>query len=332
MRAEILQLAAELSRQGKPFVLATVVRREPYSSAHPGDLAVITADGGFHGWLGGSCTAPTVKREAKAALADGQPRLLALSPDPASQERPGVTALPMTCLSGATVEIFLEPMLPAPRVVVFGLTPQARAFARLGRAMGYLVDVVDPDADPDMTGVDRVFQDLDAPELKAPAASTPSGLFVLVATMGEYDEDAIAAALALEPTYLGVVASPRRFSSIRETLLGRGFPASVLERIRNPAGLDLGGKRPEEQALSVIAEIVRLRQSTSPSAQPAPREAAAEAIDPVCGMTVTIAGARHQAVHEGQPVYFCNPRCKEKFLAEPGRYLNKPHERLPERT
>src|SRR5437899_13025655 len=104
MRAELLELAADLARRGEPFVLAMVVRRESCSSAHQGDMAVITADGGYHGWLGGNCTQPTVKREAKRALADGRPRLVSLSPEPARDQRPGVTALPMTCHSGGSVD------------------------------------------------------------------------------------------------------------------------------------------------------------------------------------------------------------------------------------
>src|SRR5204863_7267704 len=130
MRAELLQLAADLARKGEPFVLAMVVRRESYSSAHQGDMAVITADGAYHGWLGGNCTQPTVKREARQALADGKPRLVSLSPDPGENARPGVTALPMTCHSGGSVDIDLEPVLPAPRLQLFGEAPCARAPAR----------------------------------------------------------------------------------------------------------------------------------------------------------------------------------------------------------
>src|SRR5919201_1246931 len=148
MRAELLKLAAELAARGEPFALAVVVRREPASSTQPGDMALITESGAFHGWLGGTCTQPTVVREAQQALADGRPRLLALSPDPGADHRPGVAVRPMTCHSGGTVEIYLEPVLPAPRLVVFGAAPTARALCRLGKAMGYGVDVVDPDIEP----------------------------------------------------------------------------------------------------------------------------------------------------------------------------------------
>jgi xanthine dehydrogenase accessory factor len=292
MRAELLQLAADLARRGEPFVLAMVVRRESYSSAQQGDMAVIMADGAYHGWLGGNCTQPTVRREARQALADGKPRLVSLSPDPESQARPGVTALPMTCHSGGSVDIYLEPVLPAPRLLLFGESPCARALARLGEVMGYAVET-------------------------APGASRAGRLFAVVATMGENDEDSLAAALALQPAYLAVVASRKRFSELRETLIARGLTATDLDKVHNPAGLDIGARLPEEVALSIFAQIVQLRRAEQPQPVPAiPFE-----IDPVCGMKVEVATARHRAEHAGRTFYFCNPRCKEKFLAAPDRFL-----------
>lgn len=325
MRAELLQLAADLARKGEPFVVALVVRRESYSSAHQGDMAIITADGAYHGWLGGNCTRPTVKREARRALADGQPRLVSLSPD-APDPRPGVTAVPMTCGSGGSVDIYLEPVLPVPQLLLFGPSPAASALARLGKAMGYTVTLVDPGADgPSPPEADRVHADARAPDLRELSRNSEH-LFAVVATMGESDEDAITSALSLEPAYLAVVASRKRFALVRETLLARGLPAAALDRIRNPAGLDLGARLPEEVALSIMAELVQLRRARAAelareaeAAPPPPAEE--EALDPVCGMTVVVATARHRAEHEGRRYYFCNPRCREKFLAEPSRTL-----------
>jgi len=326
---QLLERAAELAQRGESFVLAVVVRREPYSSSQQGDAAIITADGSYHGWLGGNCTRPQVLREAAQALVDGKPRLISLSPEPDLQVRVGVTPLPMTCHSGGTVDIFLEPVLAAPRLVVFGVSPVARAVAQLGKAMGYLVDLVDPDAHAaELPHADRVFTDLAAPELRggAPIAS------VVVASMGEHDEDAVAAALAMRPAYLGVVASRKRFAVLRETLIERGIAAQLLDAIRSPAGLDLGGRQPEEVALSILAEIVQLKHAVratganialAPAPAP-PATAPTTAIDPVCHMTVTIATARHVGAWDGRTWYFCNPRCKDKFLADPGRYLEAP--------
>jgi xanthine dehydrogenase accessory factor len=333
MHSELLQMAADLARRDEPFVLAVVVRRRPASSAQAGDMAVITAAGEFHGWLGGSCTQPTVIREAQHALADGKPRLLALSPDPEAERRPGVAVFPMTCHSGGSVEIYLEPILPAPRLAVFGSSPTARALMELGKAMGYSVTAA-------------------ATSERSEAPRGPC--FAVVATMGDGDEEAIRDALALRPAYLGVVASRKRFAQIRETLLAQGVTAAALDSIRSPAGVAIGAQTPEEIAVSVVAEIVAWRRAAAADATAAgtaaagavaadaaaggtaaaglaatPAEAGEEAvtgagvasgaraIDPVCGMTVDVAGARHSAEHAGRTYYFCGAGCRERFLAAP---------------
>ena len=308
MRPDLLQRAADLAREEEPFVLAVVVRRRPASSAQPGNMALITAAGDFHGWLGGSCTQPTVVREAQRALADGKPRLVVLTPDVETEQRPGVDVFPMTCQSGGSVEIYLEPILPAPRLVVFGGSPTARALVTLGNAMGYTAVAVEEDV----------------AALARSAAVSHAPCFMVVATMGESDEEAIRAALALEPAYLGVVASSRRFAQMRETLLSRGVRAEALDRIHNPAGLAIGARAPEEIALSILAQIVEQRRAAESveieSAQSEPEAAALTALDPICGMTVEIATARHTAEHAGRTWYFCCGGCRERFLATPERY------------
>jgi xanthine dehydrogenase accessory factor len=217
--------------------------------------------------------------------------------------------------------------------------------------MGYLVDIVDPDAHAaELPHADRVFTDLAAAELRtgSPVA------YAVVASMGEHDEDAVTCALAMRPAYLGVVASRKRFAIMRQTLLDRGVSAHALDAIKSPAGLDLGGRQPEEVALSILAEIVQHkgadRASVDHAAPPATAAPVARivlpvvaapatphaqltsiapvatppttATDPVCHMTVTIATARHVGTWDGRTWYFCNPRCKDKFLADPARYLD----------
>jgi xanthine dehydrogenase accessory factor len=319
MRPDLLLFAAELARQGEAFVLATVVRREAPSSARVGDTAVVTQGGAFHGWVGGSCTQPTVVREALRALADRVPRLIALSPNAAEDRRPGVDAFPMTCHSGGSVDIYIQPVLPAPRLIVFGASPVGQALVRLGKAMGYSVDAVDP-------GADRAsFPEADRVVTQAGKMDGGGGAFVcaVVATMGHWDEEALAAALALapRPAYLGIVASRTRFAQIRATL---GNMSDSLADVRNPAGLDLGAQLPEEIALSVFAEIVQVRCAQRPTAA-APAEARAtapitEALDPICGMTVSVATARHTAEFDGRTFYFCCGGCRAQFLKEPARY------------
>jgi xanthine dehydrogenase accessory factor len=322
MRPDLLTLAADLVRREEPFVLATVVRRQPASSAQQGDGALVTAAGEFHGWLGGSCTQPTVVREALAAIAVRSPRLIALSPDPGADRRPGVLVFPMTCHSGGTVDIYLEPVLPPARFLVFGVSPVARAVARLAKAVGFAVDAVDPAADRAVfPEADRVWASL--PPREGPHASRP---FVVVATMGERDEEAVLGALAAQPAYLGVVASAKRFRQIRETVLARGASEEALARVRNPAGLDIGAQTPEEIAVSILAEIVQARRgvavqpAAAPSGLPVAVAAAREERDPVCGMTVAAAGAKHTAEALGRTWFFCCGGCRERFLAAPERF------------
>jgi len=323
MRPELLHFASELAQRGEPFALATVVRREPPSSARVGDTAMVTHSGAFHGWVGGSCTQPTVVREAMRALADRLPRLISLSPSPESDRRPGVDAFPMTCHSGGSVDIYIEPVLPAPRLVVFGASPAGHALARLGKALGYAVDAVDPTADATtFPEADRVFSQLEAAPLHQKSGTAGPWLCAVVVTLGQWDEDGIRAALALAPAYLGVVASRTRFAVMRETLLASGIAEEALATIRNPAGLDIGAESPEEVALSVLAEIVQMRHTAQPTVPSVVTgEAATEAVDPVCGMSVIIATARHKAEFGGRTYYFCCGGCRERFVKEPHRYL-----------
>ena len=319
MRPAILQIAADLTRRQVPFVLAVVVRREPASSAQLGNTAVITESGECHGWLGGSCIQPTVVREAMAALGDAAPRLIALSPTPDAAPRPGVTTFPMTCHSGGSVDIYIAPVLPAPTLLVFGVAPVAQALARLAKGMGYTVVASDPDADrASFPDADRLLTSIAGEEWPA---SQRARLFAVVATLGQHDEDALQAALVLEPAYLGVVASRKRFALIRETLVARGVSASTIESVVNPAGLDIGARAPEEVALSILAEIVKKRRAAAqPGVTSSPPAPVREERDPVCGMAVTVEGARHQAEHAGRTYYFCCGGCRERFLASPEQY------------
>ena len=325
MRTEILRLAAELTQKGEAFVLAVVVRREPASSAQVGNAAIITESGGYHGWLGGSCIQPTVAREAAAAIRDAAPKLISLSPDPAADRRAGVASFPMTCHSGGSVDIYLEPVLPAPQLLVFGVSPTAQALARLGKVMGYAVDVVDPDADrASFPDADRIVAAVTAQDFAGRPASHKSRLFAVVATLGQHDEESTFAALGLEPAYLGVVASRKRFAQIRETVAARGATARALDGIANPAGIDIGARAPEEVALSILAEIVRVRRTAGERAatEAIPGHATHEERDPVCGMTVVVETARHRAEHGGRSYYFCCGGCRERFLAAPDRYAD----------
>jgi xanthine dehydrogenase accessory factor len=306
---ELLAQAAELQRAGEPFALATVVRSEAPTSAKPGAKALIREDGTLQGWVGGACAEPVVVREALQALRDGRPRLIGLYGE--GGRAPGRTAgmlqYGMTCHSGGTLEIYVEPYLPKPTRVLVGHGPVIETLATLGRAADFLVVSLAPDALPVGLQEQRVT----------------GRASVVVATHAESDEEALDRVLRTEAGYVSLVASRRRAAVILERLEQRGVPAERRSRLKAPAGLDIGAVTPEEIAVSILAEIIQHRRSekTAPSeTEPAARAARIESKDPICGMIVDGATAKFRSEFSGRTVYFCCRHCKEMFDEDPERY------------
>jgi xanthine dehydrogenase accessory factor len=309
--------AEALARRGEPFAVATVVRCERPTSAKPGAKAIIRRDGSVSGWIGGSCAEPVAVKEALGALEDGAPRFLVLVGKGGAPlgRADGVREYTMTCHSGGTLEIFVEPVLPKPALVLVGSGPVIETLAGLAAAARFAVTVVEPESAAPV-GDARVVDAL------ASVPVTPRTAIV-VATHGRFDEDALAEALRSEADYVSLVASPARARVVVESLRGREISEDRLGRLKAPAGLDLGAVTPEEIAVSILAEIVARRRRPHPPVRPHPLPlAAAPAVarDPVCGMTVTIATARHRSEGPEGPVYFCCGGCKDRFDREPGRY------------
>jgi xanthine dehydrogenase accessory factor len=323
---DVLEEIGELTRRGQAFALATVVWRQPPSSSQPGARAIITADGELHGWIGGACAEPVVIREAQRVIADGTARLLLLgTPDQFGGAVPeGMTVIPISCQSEGALEIYIEPVVPAPHLVIIGGSPMARTLASLASVLGWRTDLVD------------------GPDFATDRADERS--MIVVATQGHDDEDVLARAVAARPAYLGLVGSRRRGATVLGYLADRGVPKEELDRVRVPAGLDLGKTTHEEIAVAILAELVQLRasgalpRSRSRSAGPAAAAkpdrrrateqhdlapaARAEAIDPVCGMTVaTASGGPLQ--HDGADYYFCCAGCRQAFEQDPGAYIKK---------
>jgi xanthine dehydrogenase accessory factor len=319
---EFFSKAHELLSEGKPFATAVVVRAEKPTSAKPGDKAIVTQEGVMHGWIGGSCAQPTVIQEAMKALADGEPRLIRLSTDPQKEALAGLIDLPMTCFSGGTLEIYIEPQLPPTRLMIIGSLPVAQALARLGQAMNYHVVAVDPDTGgASMAGADEVLTDLKKIKDKITALT-----YIVVASHGHYDELALEHALRSKAAYVALVASKTRAAAVLEYLRGQGLTEAELARLKYPAGLDIQALRGDEIALSIMAEIVQRRRNAEPIELQAlpPAAESAEAIDPVCGMTVLTAAAEHRTEYNGQMFYFCCAGCRESFEQNPEQYLNQP--------
>jgi xanthine dehydrogenase accessory factor len=330
--------AAELSAAGRPFAVATVVAVRRPTSARPGAHGIVHPDGTIEGWVGGSCAQPVVVREALRSLADGEPRLLRISKETPSDSRrgAGIVEVVMTCHSGGTLEVYVEPQVAAPALWVVGTTPIAGALAALGAAAGFRTSVVDPVAEPAAFPGARVVTD-------ASLASFERGTspYVVVATQGVWDEEAVAAVLRRDASYVGLVASPTRAAVVREYLAEIGTPPEALAALRAPAGLDIGAQTAEEIALSILAELVQVRRGRAPFvAAPGPATVAGGGeqvtagdagvaagrsdivlLDPVCGMTVDERDARHLAEHDGIVYAFCSVGCRVRFMKNPAAYV-----------
>ena len=218
----VLEEMGELTRRGEPFALATVVWRQSPSSSQPGARAIITAAGELHGWIGGACAEPVVIREAQHVMKEGTARLLLLgTPEQFGAAVPdGMTVIPISCQSEGALEIYIEPVLPVPHLVIVGDSPMARTLASLAGALGWQADLI---RGPDF----------------APEAADGRSMIV-VATQGHDDEDVLERAVAARPAYLGLVGSRRRGATVLGYLADRGVPRDQLDRVRVPAGLDLG--------------------------------------------------------------------------------------------
>ncbi|MDH5223965.1 MAG: XdhC family protein [Actinomycetota bacterium] len=316
MRPDVLKLAADLSARGTPYVLATVVWRRAPSSGQEGATALITSDRTVRGWIGGACAEPTVVREAMKAIDEGTPRLLFLGPaeELAAHTRDGVVSVPIACQSEGALEVYVEPVLPQPQLVAIGRSPAALALTRMARGLEWRTLAIDDGDDVSGHEADAVIASLDLGDVDGRS-------FIVVATQGHYDEDALERALDTPAAYVGLVASAKRAEAVLGYLRDRGVPEDRIARVHAPAGLDLGHIASDEIAVAILAEIVGLRAA---GALDAPEVSAAAPrhveIDPVCGMSVDVADARYRTTHDGRTVYFCSAGCLDAFEQDPARF------------
>lgn len=322
--------ARELELQQQAYVRATVVRTERPTSARAGDTAIIDALGAMTGFVGGTCVESSVREASLDVLERGEPLLLQVRPgEPGRTSLEGALEVRNPCLSGGSVDVFLEPVVPAPHVVIVGAQPVARALERLGLALGYRVEVVDGEAWEPASGVDAV----------------------IVAAHGKGEEPALERALRAGIPYVGLVASDRRGAAVVASL---EVDEDARARVRTPAGLKLGGTRPEEIALGVLAELVQARAAAEPSGDgrqepghsghggrdahghaahadhdapfeargPAVGDGPAMVVDPVCRMRVVAAPPTPHAGHAGRTYWFCGEGCRRAFEKDPEAYAD----------
>ncbi len=307
--------AQELAAEGTAFVVATVVRAQRPTSVKAGDVALVLADGTIEGFVGGVCTQASVRAYSLKAFETGEALLLRVLPEGSVGERDGIgveaaneegaVTVQNTCLSGGGIEVFLEPVVPAPRVLVVGDTPIATAVRSLGPGLG----------------LDLVVVEAGAPE---PASGD---LALVVASHGRDELHVLRRALEAGVPYVGLVASRKRGAGVLADLRADGVPEEQLGLIDVPAGIDVGAQTPAEIALSILATVVAVRRGKHAVASaeradvpvlasvPSPAPSAPLAIDPICGMTVAAVASTPSVVHEGETVYFCCDGCRAAFEA-----------------
>ncbi len=256
---EVMDLVARMKAAEEAFVLATVVRTVSVTAAKAGAKAIIRPDGTIvAGWIGGGCARGAVLKAARESLADGEPRMVSVQPEDLLAElgirpgetRGGVRFVTNMCPSKGTMDIFVEPVLPHPSLVIFGASPVAMSLATQARQLGYHVTLAAPAAD--MVSAPDADAAIDGFALGELAQGRR---FVVVSTQGKGDEAALRAAIATEAEYRAFVGSRRKMAALREKLVAQGADPAAIDRVKAPAGLDLGAITPEEIAMSILAEI-----------------------------------------------------------------------------
>jgi xanthine dehydrogenase accessory factor len=296
-RHDLASRAAALTAAGTPFVWATVVRAARPTSAKPGDSAIVLGDGQLDGFVGGDCAEATVRAQALEVLAAGETRLLRIAPEEGPGED-GVVRVHNPCLSGGTLDIFLEPSVPLPLVLVYGQAPIATALLRADRMFGQQLRALATAETPLPEGVSAV----------------------IVASHGNDEVPVLSAALRAGIPYVGLVASRRRGPAVLAAL---PVDDALRARVHTPAGLDIGAHSPPEVALSILAEIVASRTRPAADARRPPQPVTATAADPVCGMTVAAATTSPHADTPGGMVYFCGSGCRAAYLDNPAAYATE---------
>ena len=306
----------KLKNARETFATAMVVQHGTPISGKTGDKAIIRSDGSIHGWIGGGCTHPIVIEEALALMASGKSRLINIDPETKSAEGAEVKHFQMTCHSGGSLSVYIEPVFPKPLIVVLGDSPVGQSLLKLAANLDYetlwLTENRSTDQHEEGKRVANGF-DLESFNLEDPS-------FLVVCTQGEGDLEALQAVLSRSVSYHAFVGSHKKMEALKKELSEEGVCSGKLGKLHNPAGLDINARTPSEIALSILAEIVQQLRGEADK----PKVTATEtekAIDPVCGMEVRIEDARYVSLLEEKHFYFCCSGCKTKFEKAPQNFM-----------
>lgn len=319
---EILKEIKKQQSGSEVSAIAQVVRREAPSSGKPGDKAIISADGTVNGWIGGGCTKGIIIKESLAAIKDKKPRLVRILPTDQLPDMPGVKNYRMTCASGGTVEVYIEPIMPVTQLKIFGRSHIAKSLCELGKASGFNVEIISDLAEKEMfPTADSIL------ELKRYQPVESPNSFAVVCTQGENDANSLLAAIKTQPKYLGFVASRKKANSIMMGLKREGVSHDDLVKIKTPAGIDINAKTPEEVAVSILAQIIQVKREADKVEENSKMEDLQMEltedlyVNPVCKIPIQKSTAKYILDYEGEKVYFCCDGCKESFEKDPDAYM-----------
>jgi xanthine dehydrogenase accessory factor len=339
----VLEMAAHLKQQRKPFALVSVVRCESPASAKPGAKAIVDEEGNIHGWIGGGCAQPAVLNMVKKALENGQARLIRVSPNKADKAEEGIIDFGMTCHSGGTLDIFIDPIIARPSLLVIGVSPSAQSLVALAHRSGFDVIAAFPGADEAMFS--DAVQIIDGLDVSVLESGKPD--YVVVATQGKRDEPGLEAALSTKACYIAFIASGRKMQKMRNYLKERGHDPERVDAIIAPVGVEIGAVSYEEIALSVAAGLVKARRLGDKNINPEPTDTNLKQItktsccasinsteqdkkqvapiDPVCAMSIEVSTAEYISEYQQKKYYFCCAGCLHSFEKSPAKYLSEPN-------
>ena len=320
MHSSIEKRMRHLQSRGEPYAFVQVVRRKIPSSGKPGDKAVITKNGKITGWIGGGCTQGIAIKESVLAIEEGKPRFVRIGASSSSDDMPNTKFYQMTCLSGGSVDLYIEPIPTKPNIIIFGRSHIGMALARICQSLDYPTSVVADKIDAnDFPNIDITFE-FDQYDLEM--ANDKS--YVVVCTQGNGDEIALDLALKGKYQYISLVSSRRKANGLFRQMKAMGYTFEELKKIKTPAGMDIHAKLPEEVAISILAEIIahyrapQLEQTEDLTAM----QSDEYYINPVCNIPIQKSTAKHIIEYNGEKVYFCCDGCKVSFEKEPEKYIS----------
>ncbi len=319
MYNDLIDQISKYMGQGEEFAVAHVIWREAPSSGKPGDKAIILKDGTIIGWIGGGCVKGIAVKEAREAIRENRSRLVRIDPDEVNSEDSSHKTYRMTCHSGGTMELFIEPITPNPQLIIVGKSNIARALSKLASATNLRVHVLSNDVHKGMfPGVNNIHDRVDFSKI-----NIDKNTFIVVSTQGEDDEESIRKALETNCNYVGFISSLRKSVKIKEYLEQTELSTNRINELKIPVGMDINAKLPEEIAISILAEIVQLfRDPNRKEDQESDTVINDDTyINPVCRVAVSKKDAKHVLEYGAHTVYFCCDGCKVSFDTEPEKYI-----------